>query len=344
MAFDYMISFSSSRHIAELIDALPQPDGAARSVAAARQDQLTKPPGSLGRLEQLALWMAEWQKTNTPHLANGKCLVFAGNHGVVKQGISPFPQEVTQQMVWNFEAGGAAINQLCETAGLELSVTALDLGRPTIDFTTAPAMDPDEVVHAMNAGAAAIGEACDYLIVGEMGIGNTTAAAAICMARFGGDAGGWVGPGTGLDQAGVAHKAMIIQAAIDRHGEGLSDCVSLLAAYGGRELAAIAGAVLEARLRCIPVMLDGFISSAAAAALTAGNRLDVLDHCMISHLSSEPGHVRLASALRMQPLLDLRMRLGEASGAAVATLLVRAALATHNGMATFAEAGASKDT
>ena len=339
-----MNSFSSSRHIAELMESLPQKDGTARAMAAARQNQLTKPPGSLGRLEQVALWMAEWQKTTTPQIENGKCLVFAGNHGVVKQGISPFPQEVTQQMVWNFEAGGAAINQLCETAGLELSVTALDLGRPTIDFTTAPAMDPDEVIHAMNAGAAAVGETCDYLIVGEMGIGNTTAAAAICMARFGGDAGGWVGPGTGLDQAGVTHKAMIVQAALDQHGDGMTDCVSLLAAYGGRELAAIAGAVLEARLRSIPVMLDGFISSSSAATLTAGNRLGVLDHCMISHLSSEPGHIRLASALRMQPLMDLRMRLGEASGAAVATLLVRAALATHNGMATFAEAGVSTET
>ena len=338
-----MNSFSSSSHIAELMGTLPQPDEAARAVAAARQDQLTKPPGSLGRLETLALWMAAWQATGSPGIENGKCLVFAGNHGVVKQGVSPFPQEVTQQMVWNFEAGGAAINQLCQTAGLELSVTALDLGRPTIDFTTDRAMDPDEVLHAMNAGAAAIGDGCDYLVVGEMGIGNTTAAAALCMARFGGDAGGWVGPGTGLDQAGVTHKAMIVEAAIDRHGDAMTNCVDLLAAVGGREMAAIAGAVLEARIRRIPVMLDGFISTAAAAALTAGNRQDVLDHCMISHLSSEPGHIRLASALRMQPLLDLRMRLGEASGAAVATLLVRAALSAHNGMATFAEAGVSKE-
>jgi len=163
----------------------------------------------------------------------------------------------------------------------------------------------------------------------------------MCMARFGGNASGWVGPGTGLDQAGVTHKAMVVQAAIDRHGDEQEDAVGLLAAFGGRELAAIAGAVLEARMRRIPVMLDGFISSAAAAALTVGNRLDVLDHCMISHLSPEPGHMRLASALRKQPFLDLRMRLGEASGAAVATMLVRAALATHNGMATFAEAGVS---
>jgi len=336
-----MQSFSSASHIRELYEQLPASDDDARAAAASRQDQLTKPPGSLGKLEQIALWMAAWQSNVKPQIRHGKCLVFAGNHGVVKQGVSPFPQEVTQQMVWNFEAGGAAINQLCKEAGLELSITSLDLERPTTDFTTAAAMDPDEVIHAMNAGAAAIDKNCDYLIVGEMGIGNTTSAAAISMGRFGGDAGGWVGPGTGLDIAGINHKTMIVQAAIDRHGNDFDDPVSLLAAYGGRELAAIAGAVLEARMRSIPVMLDGFISSAAAAALTAGNRLDVLDHCMISHLSAEPGHIRLSSALRKQPIFDMRMRLGEGSGAAVATMIVRAALAAHNGMATFAEAGVS---
>lgn len=337
-----MRSFSSASHIRELYEQLPASDDDARAAAASRQDQLTKPPGSLGKLEQIALWMAAWQSNVKPQIRHGKCLVFAGNHGVVKQGVSPFPQEVTQQMVWNFEAGGAAINQLCKEAGLELSITSLDLERPTTDFTTATAMDPDEVIHAMNAGAAAIDRNCDYLIVGEMGIGNTTSAAAISMGRFGGDAGDWVGPGTGLDIAGINHKTMIVQAAIDRHGNDFDDPVSLLAAYGGRELAAIAGAVLEARMRSIPVMLDGFISSAAAAALTAGNRLDVLDHCMISHLSAEPGHIRLCSALRKQPIFDMRMRLGEGSGAAVATMIVRAALAAHNGMATFAEAGVSK--
>ncbi|NCF49672.1 MAG: nicotinate-nucleotide--dimethylbenzimidazole phosphoribosyltransferase [Bacteroidetes bacterium] len=339
-----MRSFSSASHIQELIQTLPDGDDKARSDASTRQSQLTKPPGALGRLEQIAIWMAFWQARVKPTLNHGQCLVFAGNHGVINQGISPFPAEVTQQMVWNFEAGGAAINQLCIEAGLKLTVTALELNRPTADFTTSPAMDPDEVLHAMNAGAAAIDKKCDYLIVGEMGIGNTTSAAALCMGRFGGDAAGWVGPGTGLDEAGVNHKTTIVQAANDRHGRLNDDPVLLLAAYGGRELAAIAGAVLEARMRRIPVMLDGFISTAAAAALTAGNRLDVLDHCMISHLSAEPGHVRLATALRKQPIVDLRMRLGEGSGAAVATLLVRAALATHNGMATFAEAGVSAET
>jgi nicotinate-nucleotide--dimethylbenzimidazole phosphoribosyltransferase len=260
---------------------------------------------------------------------------------VVAKGVSPFPAEVTTQMVMNFEAGGAAINQLCREAGLSLTVTPLQLDVPTGDISEGMAMTPDEVIAAMNAGADALDDSCDYLVVGEMGIGNTTAAAALSMGRFGGDASRWVGPGTGLDDEGVAHKAKIVDQAFARHGRLNGDPVSLLAHYGGRELAAIAGAVLAARMRSIPVMLDGFISSAAASALTAGDRLSVLDHCEISHMSAEPGHLRLAVALRKQPIIDLGMRLGEGSGAATATLLVRAALATHNGMATFAEAGVS---
>ena len=306
-----------------------------------RQAQLTKPPGSLGKLEDIAVWLAGWQGVVKPQINNGQCLVFAGNHGVVAQGVSPFPAEVTAQMVMNFEAGGAAINQLCREAGLSLTVKPFQLAVPTGDISECMAMTPDEVIDAMNAGADALNESCDYLVVGEMGIGNTTTAAALSMGRFGGDAGRWVGPGTGLDDEGVVHKTKIVDRAFARHGRLNDNPVSLMAHYGGRELAAIAGAVLAARMRSIPVMLDGFISSAAASALTAGDRLSVLDHSKISHMSAEPGHSRLAVALRKQPIIDLGMRLGEGSGAATATLLVRAALATHNGMATFAEAGIS---
>jgi nicotinate-nucleotide--dimethylbenzimidazole phosphoribosyltransferase len=245
-------------------------------------------------------------------------------------------------MVANFAAGGAAINQLCDEANLKLTVTDIELDRPTHDLSQGPAMTEDDVLEAMNIGAAQIAEDCDFIVVGEMGIGNTTAAAALCMARFGGDAPRWVGPGTGLDDDGVAHKAKIIEQAIDTQGKTDANPVALLAGFGGRELAAIAGAVLAARMRSIPVMLDGFISTAAAAALTADGKLDALDHTVISHMSAEPGHLRLAVALRKQPLIDLGMRLGEASGGAVATLIIRAALATHNGMATFAEAGVSE--
>ena len=334
--------FSSSAHIIDIINNLPAANGEVKNQAYARQNQLTKPPGSLGKLETVAVWMAGWQGVEKPEINNGQCLVFAGNHGVVAQNISSFPAEVTRQMVANFAAGGAAINQLCTEANLKLTVTEIELDRPTNDLSQGPAMTEAEVLEAMNIGASKIDDDCDFIVVGEMGIGNTTTAAALCMARFGGDAPRWVGPGTGLDDDGVAHKAKIIEQAIETQGEADANPVALLAGFGGRELAAIAGAVLAARMRSIPVMLDGFISTAAAAALTADGKLAALDHTVISHMSAEPGHLRLAVALRKQPLVDLGMRLGEASGGALATLIVRAALATHNGMATFAEAGVSE--
>ena len=337
-----MSLFTSVADIDQIISALPLVDSVTQNKAIARQNQLTKPPGSLGKLEDIAIWMAGWQRNERPDIRHGQCLVFAGNHGVVAQGVSQFPAEVTAQMVKNFDSGGAAINQLCRVAELDLRVTPIDLDNPTRDFTYGPAMSSNEVLDAMNAGADSIAQACDYLIVGEMGIGNSTAAAALCLGRFGSDAKGWVGPGTGLDADGVAHKAFIIEKAFAQQQPVDDHPVALLAAFGGRELAAIAGAVLAARSRSIPVLLDGFIATAAAASLTANGQIDVLDHTMISHISAEPGHLRLAAALKKVPIIDLKMRLGEGSGAAVASMLVRAACATHNGMSTFAEAGVSK--
>ena len=315
----------------------------AKSVQAAteRQAQLTKPQGSLGRLEEIAIFMAGWQGKEKPTISNGYCLVFAGNHGITAKGVSLFPAEVTAQMVMNFEAGGAAINQLCQTADLTLHVTSLSLETPTADFSETKAMSADEVLCAMQAGADAIPEDADYVCFGEMGIGNTTSAAAIGTSQFGGDAKEWTGAGTGLDAAGVDKKADIIQQAIALHGTSFDDTIALLSAYGGRELAAIAGGVLAARMRGIAVMLDGYICTAAAATLTASFGQDVLAHCLVSHQSQEPGHIKMIEALGKAPLIDMQMRLGEASGAALATLIVRGALATHNGMATFAEAGVS---
>ena len=321
---------------------LPLASVAAHNSAKERQDQLTKPQGSLGRLEDIAIFMASWQGVEKPEINHGSCLVFAGNHGITAKGVSLFPAEVTAQMVFNFEAGGAAINQLCETAQLTLSVTPLSLEKPTADFSEGPAMSRDEVLEAMQAGADAIPENADYLCFGEMGIGNTSSAAAIGAAQFGGSASDWTGAGTGLDQEGISRKAEVIGAALSHHGTSFTDTIALLGAYGGRELAAIAGGVLAARARSIPVMLDGYICTAAAASLTASFGADVLDHCLISHKSQEPGHIKMIEALGKSPLLDMGMRLGEASGAALATSIVRAALSTHNGMATFAEAGVSE--
>lgn len=310
-------------------------DEAAAQAARDRQNSLTKPPGSLGRLEELAVFMAGWQG-GAPRLDRAQALVFAGNHGVVAQGVNPFPAEVTALMVGNFRAGGAAINQLCRVAGADLSVVPLDLDRPTGDFTQGAAMSPAEVEAAMAAGAAAVDPQADVLILGEMGIGNSTVAAVLAAASFGGRAEDWVGPGTGAEGDILANKLRAVAEGLARHAPATT--IETLAAFGGREQAAICGAIGRARELRLPVILDGFICTAAAAVLTRDDP-GALAHCLIGHESAEPGHRRLIGALAMQPVLSLDMRLGEGSGAAVALMVLRGALACHNGMATFAEAG-----
>jgi nicotinate-nucleotide--dimethylbenzimidazole phosphoribosyltransferase len=319
---------------------LEAPDAAAAAAAQARQARLTKPPGSLGRLETLAIWLAAWQGREPPALERVGALVFAGNHGVTVRGVSAYPAAVTAQMVANFAAGGAAINQLCRVASAVLSVVPLALDRPTADFCAGPAMSEAECVEALHRGAAALASDLDLVAVGEMGIGNTTSAAALCAALHSGEAASWAGPGTGLDAEGVARKAAVIERALDHHRAALADPLEVLRRLGGREIAAMAGAILAARERRIPVLLDGMVAGAAAAVLQA-LAPDALDHCQAAHRSAEPAHGRLLDKLGLRPLLDLDMRLGEASGAALAILLCRAALACHTGMATFAAAGVS---
>lgn len=315
---------------------MPRFDATAADAALARQAQLTKPAGSLGRLEELAVFMAGWQGTDRPVLERAQALIFAGNHGIAAQGVTPFPPAVTAAMVANFRAGGAAINQLCRVAGAALSVVDLDLDRPTADFTQGPAMTPAEVAAAMARGAAAVDPEAHVLLLGEMGIGNSTVAAALAAATFGGRAEDWVGPGTGAQGAMLAAKTRAVAEGLARHAA--TGTAETLAAFGGREQAAICGAVRRAGELGIPVILDGFICTAAAAVLTRDDPA-ALAHCLIGHESAEPGHRRLIAALGMRPVLSLDMRLGEGSGAAVALLVLRAALECHNGMATFAEAG-----
>ncbi|TRW96195.1 nicotinate-nucleotide--dimethylbenzimidazole phosphoribosyltransferase [Paracoccus sp. M683] len=311
-------------------------DETAAQAARARQDSLTKPPGSLGRLEQLAVFMAGWQGREKPQLDQVQAVVFAGNHGIVAQGVNPFPPEVTALMVQNFRNGGAAINQLCAVAGARLSVVPLHLDRPTADFTAGPAMTQTELTEALQAGADAVDPLADLLLLGEMGIGNSTVAAALAAATFGGSAEDWVGPGTGAEGDVLSRKIRAVSDGLARHMT--RDTAGTLAAFGGREQAAICGAVRRARELGIPVILDGFICTAAAAVLTRDDP-DALAHCLIGHESAEPGHRRLVAALGMRPVLSLDMRLGEGSGAAVALMVLRGAIACHNGMATFAEAG-----
>lgn len=317
---------------------LPEGHRDAAAAVAARQARLTKPPGSLGRLEELVGWLARWQGRPMPTLDKVQVLVFAGNHGVTAQGVSPYPAAVTRQMVANFAAGGAAINQLAALAGARLDVIPLELDRPTRDFTQAPAMDEAEFLAAVATGHDGVVSGVDLLCLGEMGIGNTTAGAALAAALFGGGGARWAGRGTGLDDAGLVRKRAAIDAALARHATLLDDPLLVAMALGGRELAAILGAALAARQRGIPVLLDGFVCTAAAAPL-ARLATEALDHALIAHVSAEAGHVALAAELGALPLLDLGMRLGESSGAALAVLVLRAALACHSGMATFEEAG-----
>jgi nicotinate-nucleotide--dimethylbenzimidazole phosphoribosyltransferase len=334
------MQFDSLDDIRAFCRDLPVGNTQAAEAAALRQQQLTKPPGSLGRLEELAIWLAHWQRREIPRLDRVTIAVFAGNHGVAARGVSAYPQAVTEQMVANFARGGAAINQIARLAGAELRVVPIELDRPTRDFTVAAAMDADEFLSAIDIGYRTVPSDCDLLAVGEMGIANTTTAAMLCAALLGGGAGRWAGRGTGVDDAGLSRKRTAIETAFDFHRAILGDPLKIAAALGGRELAAIAGAVLAARGHRIPVLLDGFVATAAVVPLTQLSK-GILDHCRAGHISAESGHRTLLHELGLEPLLDLNMRLGEASGAGVAILLLRAALACHAGMATFGEAGVS---
>ncbi|MGR3466690.1 MAG: nicotinate-nucleotide--dimethylbenzimidazole phosphoribosyltransferase [Shimia sp.] len=318
-----------------LLDA-PGPDTAATEGAQARNGQLTKPPGALGRLEDLAIWYAGWRGTDRPSIDAPQVIVFAGNHGVAARGVSAFPAEVTVQMVANFEHSGAAINQLAKAAGARLDVHALELDRPTADFTQAPAMSEAECVAALRAGWEAVEGGTDVLVVGEMGIANTTSAAAIAQALYGGT--GWAGRGTGVDDAGLALKQQVVDEGVARHTP--AEPLEVLARLGGRELAGMAGAIARARSLRIPVILDGFICTAAAATLAKAVP-GALDHCIAGHLSAEGAHGRLLEALGKAPLVSMGLRLGEGSGGALTLPLLKAAVACHSGMATFAEAGVS---
>ena len=331
-------AFSSLSEFRALLSQVPVANDKARAAAEERNGMLTKPPQALGRLEELAIWFAAWQGTDRPVLNAPQVVIFAGNHGVTAQGVSAFPAEVTEQMVLNFQHGGAAINQLSNAFGAKLDVHALDLDRPTVDFTQAPAMTEDDVVAALLAGWNAVDTAADLLVTGEMGIGNTTSAAAIACALFGGAAVDWVGRGTGVDDAGMENKARVVAEGVALHGS--DDPLEVLRCLGGRELAAMCGAVARARAEGIPVLIDGFICTAAVSVLYAINP-ELLTHAQAAHKSAEAAHAMLLGKIGKEPLLALDMRLGEGSGAALAIGVLKGAVACHSGMATFAEAGVS---
>ena len=333
-----MAPFRTLDQFRMLLQAMPMADADAAAAARNRNGQLTKPPGALGRLEDLAVWYGSWRGSGRPVMERPQVIVFAGNHGVAARGVSAFPAEVTVQMVGNFRAGGAAINQLAKLFGAQMDVHALDLDRPTADFTAEPAMTEHDVVAALGVGWDAVNPTADLLVVGEMGIGNTTSAAAQTAAVFGGAARDWTGRGTGVDDAGLALKTQVVAEGLARHAPLLADPLQALRCLGGRELAAMTGAIARAREDRIPVILDGFICTSAAAVL-ARCAAGALDHCVAGHVSDESAHRALLGHLGKTPLLDLGLRLGEGSGAALAIGVLKGALACHSGMSTFAEAG-----
>jgi nicotinate-nucleotide--dimethylbenzimidazole phosphoribosyltransferase len=335
-------------------------DAAAGDAARARQLQLTKPPGSLGRLEDLACWFAARWKTPVPPAPRCEVFVFAGDHGVAARGVSAFPQSVTAQMVGNFARGGAAINVLASLEGCRIEVidvgVASDEPPPagvrnervragTRDLATTSAMTAEELRAALAVGARCAHAAADrgtrLIIAGDMGIANSTSAACLICAFTGATPESVVGRGTGVDDAGLARKREVVQMALDRVARGGTPEPSrTLAELGGLEIAAIAGLYLESARLAIPVMLDGYISPAAALAAAAIDP-GVADWMLASHRSAEAGHEFALEKLKLEPLVDLRLRLGEGTGAALVLPIVRAALALHAQMATFGEAGVS---
>ena len=327
--------------IRRLIATMPGPDEDAVEAVRQRDRSSPSPPAASAVWMELAEWLAAWQGKPQPSVDRPLVCVFAASHGVAARGVSAFPAEVNRQMLENFAAGGAAINQICATFGLGFKVFDLAIDMPTGDIVEDAAMDEKACVATMAFGMEAIAGGTDLLAVGEMGIGNTTIAAAIYAALYGGPAEIWVGRGTGIDDEGLRRKAAAVEAALDRHREHLDDPLEVLRRLGGREIAAMAGAILAARLQRMPVVLDGYVATAAAAILHA---LDprAIDHCIAGHLSAEGAHQEVLRRLDKPPLLDLGMRLGEGSGAAFAMGLVKTAAACHRDMATFEQAGVSR--
>lgn len=328
--------------IRHLLKMMPSADQEAVAAVRARDRDLTKPSGSLGRLEEIVEWLAAWQGDPKPVITRPLVAIFAGNHGVAQKGVSAFPQSVTQSMVENFAAGGAAINQLCVAYDLGLKVFDLALEVPTPDISEEDAFDASGCAATIAFGMEAIAGGTDLLCIGEMGIANTTVASVLFHALYGGEPSDWVGPGTGIDEAVLALKTEVTALAVTRAGGPISqsgtDGLELLRRLGGREIAAMAGAIVAGRHQRIPVIVDGFVATAAAAVLHAVNP-EAIDHCLFAHKSAEPAHGAVLERIGKQPLLDLNMRLGEGSGAALAAGIVKAAAKTHSEMATFAQAG-----
>jgi nicotinate-nucleotide--dimethylbenzimidazole phosphoribosyltransferase len=327
--------------LSSLLTGSPEPDAAARDAVAARAASVLRPTGALARLDDVAAWLAAWQRTERPAVDAPRAVVFAADHGVAAaSGVSAYPTEVTIAMLDALEKGAATAAAMTKALGMPLDVVDVGVAQPTHDLRVEPAMDERRFDDAVQAGVDAVARAAgaDLLIFGEMGIGNTTAAAAVAATLYDEPAADWCGRGTGLDDDGVARKIEAVEACRARVRAATDDPLEILRHAGGAELAAIAGAVVEARRRSIPVLLDGYVVTAAVAPLAAA-RPGALDHTLAGHRSAEPGHRRLLERLGLVPLIELDLRLGEGSGALVAVPIVKLAAVSVVDVATFQEWG-----
>lgn len=320
------------------VEEVAEPDQASGLAVANRAAAVLRPSGALQRLDEMAVWLAEWQRRPEPRIDNAIVLIFAGDHGVTGEGVSAYPASVTAEMVSAINSGAATASVMARRLGADLRVVDVGVGRPTGNIRVEPAMTPAQFAEAIDAGRSAVSSvaAPDVLLLGEIGIGNTTPAAAVSMALFGGKAEDWVGPGTGLDAAGLAHKMDVVREAVSRVGD--APALEILRELGGWELAAIAGAVIEARHRSIPVLLDGFVVTSSVMPLEETHPR-YLDHCWPAHVSAEPGHRALVAMLERSPVLDLGMRLGEGSGALAALAILDLAARSVVEVVTFEEWG-----
>ncbi|ABM45473.1 nicotinate-nucleotide--dimethylbenzimidazole phosphoribosyltransferase [Bartonella bacilliformis] len=317
-----------------LLTNLPTPDEFIMTLAKKRQMQLTKLQGGLGKLGDIAVWYAGWRAEEKPIIRRPLVAIFSGNHGVTDENITPFPRSMTQQIVNNFAAGGGAINQICAAYDLGLKIFDLALEYPTMNITKDAAMDERSAAATMAFGMESIAGGIDLLCVGEMGIGNTTIASALCLALFGGDAEEWIDPGTGDVGEFYQRKVMAVKTAVFLHKDYLNDPFEVMRCLGGREIAAMVGAILAARMEKIPVILDSFVTTAAAAILYKMHPR-ALDHIIVGHISTNSAHRKLLEKIGKEPLLDLKVHLGEGIGAAMAAGVVKAAVLTHAQMAIF---------
>ena len=336
------LSVSSLDEVRAILADLPGPDAAAAAAAREREANLTKPAGPLGRLETLAEWLSAWQGRHPPVMDRPWAAVFVANHGIARLGVSAYGMEVTEQMYQNYRHGGAGFNAMCRACGVGSDIHPIEIDRPTEDFTKAPAMTEAETVAAFNVGLAAVRPEMSVFCPGEMGIANTASAAAVLAAIYGGTAEEWTGAGSGVAGEHLRRKIEVVRQGVALHTADHPDPLSVLCRLGGRELAAMSGAILAGRLLRVPVLIDGFLCSASGAVLAA-IAPDALDHCRFSHASAEAGHAQLMRRLNGRPILSLDMRLGEATGAILATGILRSAVACHTGLLTFEEARVSRN-